>query len=280
MSPDNICRQFDENGFVGPLDVLDRSEVSQTLAEFETWFRTDSRWNENKAQSDERYKTHLFLPASNRIVHHPKIVNVVQNLLKTTNILCWSTDWNIKMPDSQHFFAPHQDSTYAGLCPADKVITVWVAISDPVTEKDGCLSFWKGSHLLGQIPHEIKQSRYNMLSLQQQCSPPTWAQTHVPLRAGQATIHNFRTVHTSGPNLSKNQMRVGFAIRYMCASVRQQGPTKEMVTLVSGEPQHDGFLLEPILPHIPSEAELQAGKMAQQEAVRREAENYFSSKVV
>ena len=97
----------------------------------------------------------------------------------------------------------------------------------------------------------------------------------VPLRGGQATIHNFLTIHESGPNQSTTKPRIGLALRYMAATVRQTGRVRESVTLISGHPQHDGFDLEPILPPNPTPNDIRRGKQVHDEAMRREAENYF-----
>jgi len=64
-------------------------------------------------------------------------------------------------------------------------------------------------------------------------------------------------------------------MRYMAASVKQRGPVRESVTLVSGELVHDGFDLEPILPQNPTQADIERGKQAHADAMQREAQNYF-----
>jgi hypothetical protein len=65
----------------------------------------------------------------------------------------------------------------------------------------------------------------------------------------------------------------------MTASVRQTGTIKESVTLISGSFQHDGFDVEPILPEYPTCEEVNLGREAHAEAMRREAANYFQSSV-
>ena len=62
----------------------------------------------------------------------------------------------------------------------------------------------------------------------------------------------------------------------VAASVRQTGPTRESVTLVHGEIEHEGFDLEPRLPATdPSDAELAHGLEVHADAMARERENYF-----
>ena len=41
--------------------------------------------------------------------------------------------------------------------------------------------------------------------------------------------------------------------------------------------EHDEFILEPILPCNPTEDDIEIGRAAQEDAMRRESENYFST---
>jgi ectoine hydroxylase-related dioxygenase (phytanoyl-CoA dioxygenase family) len=210
-------------------------------------------------------------------------VEAVQQVLKSTHVLLWSCDFNVKQPNTKMCFPPHQDATYAGLLPADQCVTAWVALSDPVGEEEGCLCFWEASHKKGQLSHtEQPTDVHNMLSRGQHVEDPLKEKdcVAVALRGGEATLHNFYTVHRSGPNRS-TLPRVGLAIRYMAASVVQTGKVRETVTLISGSPQHDGFDLEPNLPlQNPTEVDVRIGKDAHAEAMRREAANYFDGAAI
>lgn len=269
-------RTFQNDGFVGPIDILSRQEAKDVYQKYNEWVSTLPQ--QQQVSGDLRFKPHLFLPFVNRIVHHPALVRAVQQALQTHDILLWSCDFNIKQPNTRNCFAAHQDSTYAGLSPTSKCLTAWVALSDPVGEQEGCLSFWKGSHKQGQLKHvQDATDTTNMLSRGQNLAEPLNEQERVtvPLRGGQATLHSFYTVHASGPNQS-TQPRVGLALRYIAANVIQTGKTRESVTLVSGSLQHDGFDLEPILPlENPTQDDILIGKKAHQEAMKREAANYF-----
>ena len=277
---DYLGRYLDE-GFVGPIDVLSQSEARGALRCFHSWV-SSSGFPDGKVVGDARFKPHLYLPFCHDLVHHPRLVRIVQTLLQTPNILLWSSDFNIKEPNTTSWYPPHQDSTYAGLDPPRQVLTVWIALSDVVSEREGCLSFWKRSHREGQLLHsEEATDSTNMLSRGQRLEEVQTPYEHVTisLRGGQATIHNFLTVHQSGPNQSQTKPRIGLALRYMAGTVRQTGPVRESVTLVSGVPQHDGFDLEPSLPrhqhHHPTCEDIQRGKQAHADAMQREAKNYF-----
>jgi ectoine hydroxylase-related dioxygenase (phytanoyl-CoA dioxygenase family) len=324
-----ISKEFQTQGFVGPIDVLTPSEANKALEEVQCELASHRATADGGASSSSaRFKLHLVLPTLDSIAHHPVIVEAVQRALQTDDILLWSSDVNTKPARSQGFFAPHQDSTYAGLVPASKCLTVWVALSDPVGEQEGCLFFYPMSHRCGQIPHNVKrpagttdgpvdhhepsectaaateqvptstpsyQNNHdnNMLSLGQYISEDVIRQLRttttrttgigppqsVPLRAGQMTFHSFLCIHYSGPNQSRTQDRVGFALRYVDGrNVLQRKPVKEMVTWISGTMDDEvcgRFDLEPRLPSQPRDSDIQRGRATRLEAIRREEANYF-----
>ena len=69
----------------------------------------------------KRFKVHLILPSINRIARSTTLVKAVQSALGSENIFLWSSDINIKAPNSIQYFPYHQDATYAGLEPAKNV---------------------------------------------------------------------------------------------------------------------------------------------------------------
>ena len=218
----SLAAMYDSDGFVGPIEILSQDEANHALQAFHEW--TESL-TDQQAKGDLRFKMHLFLPFVNRIVRHPKLVEAVQQVPQTKHVLLWSCDFNVKGPNTKMHFSPHQDVAYAGLPPADQCISAWVALSHPVGGEQGCLCFKKGSHKQGQLPHvEQPYEVYNMLSRRQHVADPfkekEWFA--ILLRGGQATLHQFFTVHQSRPNQS-TQSHVGLAIRYMAASVVQTG---------------------------------------------------------
>ena len=292
---DEIPKLFERCGFLMKIPILSRPESQEIMSQLQSWIQTLPN---QTLSGNVRFKPHLFLPFISPIVHHPKIIQMVSKVLNTSNILLWSSDFNIKQPKSDDYFPLHQDSTYTGLAPAHLGVTVWLAISDPVDETNGCMTFIEGSHKFGQLDHceenDNTQKNANMLSRKQyipnQNIPfsSTKNESHPPkkiatLRGGEASIHHFHLIHQSGPNRA-NQPRVGLAMRYIAASVKQMGDIREMVTLINGHTEHDGFDLEPILCHRFHEThtqndwneKLEIGKKAHDEAMKRETMNYFN----
>lgn len=274
MPPKDIRRLFEEDGFVGPLNIVTREEAWIALTEVETEIKC----------SRNRFKLHLVLPSIASIAFHPKLIEAVKEALGSDDIWLWSSDVNIKEPETSNYFAPHQDSTYAGLEPLKECLTAWVALSDPVGENEGCLCFYPGSHNCGQLSHDTKLCEENLLSMGQFISDkelkklPNEEPILVPLQGGQATLHSFYSVHSSGPNKSC-RARIGLALRYMSARVNQTKTVKEMATVISGSHDSSNFDLEPRLPSSPTEEDIKRGRIALEEAIKREAANYFADSV-
>ena len=288
---------FQENGYIASIDVLSLAEAADLQASYDQWVAT---LGETQPVGDERFKPHLFLPFINNVVRNEVIVAAVQAVLGTKNILLWSSDFNIKQPGSDGFFSIHQDATYTGLSPANLGVTVWLAISD-ATEESGCMTFIEGSHKFGQLPHlegitneccgtagenTDNNNNNNMLSRNQYVDVDKHdagkgRRIVARLRAGQASFHHFHLLHQSGPNHS-SRPRVGLALRYIAASVKQTGKMREAVTLISGQMEHDEFDLEPSLPigRRVSDLEIKRGKAAHRDSMVREKGNYFDSSLV
>ena len=272
-SPLDIRAAFCNDGYIGPIDVLSKEEATYALQEVQ---------NELVQEGSNRFKLHLVLPCIDKIVHNPTLVHAVQQALNSNDILLWSSDVNIKEANSDYYFEPHQDNAHAGLSPSSSCLTAWIALSNPVGIQEGCLQFHPKSHKLGQIPHKTRKNENNMLSLGQ------YIESHVidtlvepvsiQLRGGQATLHSFDTVHSSGPNRS-NESRVGLALRYITSDVIQRKPNKEMVTWISGtrDEKQIHFDIEPRIPINPTSDDINKGREVQKEAIRREELNYFSS---
>ena len=91
------------------------------------------------------------------------------------------------------------------------------------------------------------------------------------LEPGEASLHAWRTVHSSGPNMS-DQERVGLAIRFMTDEVRNtKAVVRERATLVSGSGGNFWDLERPPWRDFGVE-ELEQHR----ESMERERRNYFS----
>ena len=193
-------------------------------------------------QGNWRHKTHLLFTWADEMVHHPAIVDAVEDVIGP-DILCWTTNFFIKEPHSPGFVSWHQDSTYWGLDP-DDVITAWVALTDS-NLVSGCMKVIPGMHTVAQIPHVDTFHQDNLLSRGQEIAVEVdqAKAVDVVLKPGEISLHHIKLVHSSEPNRSDDR-RIGFAIRYIPTYVRQT-KVRDSATLVRGVDKHHNFDLEP-----------------------------------
>jgi ectoine hydroxylase-related dioxygenase (phytanoyl-CoA dioxygenase family) len=185
----------------------------------------------------------LIYPFLDRIVHHPTILDAVEDILGP-DILCWSSRWFIKDKNDGGFVSWHQDVPYWGLDVGENILTAWVAIS-PATRDNGCMKVIPGSHR-SLVPHKEGVSNNLLLRGQEVAVKVDEAQAvYMALDAGQMSIHHGLMFHGSAENHA-DERRIGFAIRYIPTRVKAvDGLPKDSVQLVRGVDRYGHFNLEP-----------------------------------
>lgn len=185
-------------------------------------------------------KTHLLLPSLDALLVDPRLTDPVAAILGD-DVLALSADVFVKHPHSPGRITWHQDVNYWDLRPWD-MFTAWVALT-PAFDANGCMHYAPGGHQ-GRIEHVERPSHDNLLSRGQELAVAVDETTTraVELRPGQVSFHHALAPHASGPNLT-DSTRIGFAIRYAAAGVRQHGGTPISARLVRGR-DHGTFTLE------------------------------------
>lgn len=229
---------YRRNGYHFPIDILSEAETRTLRDKLEAHERETG----GPISGDRRHKPHLYLTFLNELIHHPRILDAVEDVLGP-NLLCWSTSFFIKEADNAGFVSWHQDATYWGLSSPD-VMTVWVAFT-PANLQNGCMMFMPGSHN-GQLEHVDTFDKNNLLSRGQEIAVKVDESKGVPaiLNPGQASLHHVLLAHGSAPNRSADR-RIGFAIRYIPTHVSQAVGARDSATLVRGVDTFNHFEHEP-----------------------------------
>ena len=237
LTPQQV-EAYHRDGYVFPLRVLE----SQDAAYYRRCLETHEAQAGKPLQGNYRHKTHLLFTWADALVHHPAILDAVEDAIGP-DILCWTTNFFIKEAASPGFVSWHQDSTYWGLDP-DDVITAWVAFTD-VTPENGYMQFIPGSHKIEQLPHVDTFHRDNLLSRGQEIAVDVDKSRAVgiPLKAGEMSLHHIKLVHGSDANRT-NDRRLGLAIRYIPTYVRQT-KVRDSAMLVRGTDKYHHFDYEP-----------------------------------
>ena len=229
---------FERDGFLFPLRAFSTAEARGYRDALEAYESETG----DAIHSNMRHKVHLLFRWADGIVHHPRILDAVEDILGP-DLLCWTTNFFIKEANDPAFVSWHQDSTYWGLDPAD-VVTAWVAFTDASVES-GAMKFLPESHKLDQISHRDTYAADNLLTRGQEIEMTVDEAdaVDVPLEAGEFSLHHIRLVHGSKPNTTPDR-RIGLAIRYIPTYVRQV-KIDDSAVLVRGRDRHGNFEHEP-----------------------------------
>ncbi len=260
LSADQI-RHYQDQGYVFPHRVLDDAEVADYRAKLEAVERSETDAGHLK------FKPHLVFTFLDDLIRHPKILDAVEGVIGP-NILCWGTNFFTKEPKTTNFISWHQDLTYWGLDPAD-IVTAWVALS-PATVASGCMRFVPASHKMEIVPHKDTFDENNMLTRGQEVAVEVDENdaVDIELKPGEMSLHHVKLIHGSNAN-SSDDRRIGFAIRYIPAYVRQVVGDKDSAVLVRGVDSEGNFEHEtpPSADLDPAALERQAAIMKRQEAI-------------
>ena len=231
--------QYREQGFLSPVPALTAHEANEARTQVEAVEAANGgAWP--RAQS---LKSHLIYTFLDRIVHHPAILDAVEDILGP-DILCWSSRWFIKDKNDGGFVSWHQDVPYWGLDVGENILTAWVAIS-PATRDNGCMKVIPGSHR-SLVPHREGVSNNLLLRGQEVAVKVDESKAvYMALAAGQMSIHHGLMFHGSAENHA-DERRIGFAIRYIPTRVKPvDGLPRDSVQLVRGVDRYGHFNLEP-----------------------------------
>lgn len=256
----DVAQQFEREGFVFPIRVLNDDEVQKSVAHY-TDYVVRNRERLAGMAPNQTYQvfseTHFAMRWVYEIARHPKILDEVEKVIGP-NILAWNTNWFSKMPGDKAFVGWHQDGTYWKLSPV-KVVTAWVALT-PSTATNGGLLVVRRTHTQPMMPQTETYEPNNALSRGQEIAVKVDEAdaTCLSLQPGEMSLHHIWIVHGSKANTSQTP-RVGIAIRYVSSAVRQDSPTKPLALLVRGRDDHGNFeILPPPTDDVPAEGVHQA----------------------
>lgn len=236
-------RQYERDGFTGPVPVLTPEEVGRFRASLEGYERKSGK----ALAFPDKSKPYLLFDWADAIVHHPAVLDAVEDVLGPDILVYHTTVW-IKEAGAHAFTLWHQDDAYFHLDPPEQV-TAWVALSE-ASERAGCMRMIPGSHRLGFIEHTDKPGDGNIIR-RGQAIHDRYGDTDgtlIPLRAGELSLHNTWTIHSSGPN-NNTDRRIGLGISYIPAHVRPRSEPKSSALLVRGQDRFGHFHPEVRLRH-------------------------------
>ena len=237
---DAQIQQFNVDGHISPISVLDTTEVADLRQQLEA---TEAKQG-GALYPAQRNKGFLLFKWLHDLTRDPRVLDPVAQLIGP-DILLWNTLFWIKEAGTNDFVSWHQDTKYWGLS-STEVVTAWIALA-PASVEAGCMRVMPGTHRGDVLSHEDTYHEDNMLTRGQAISANLDESKAVlmPLEAGQMSIHNYRLAHASGPNTS-NDRRIGISMHFMPPDTKQIVGNWDCAMLVRGEDRFGHFEPTPI----------------------------------
>ncbi len=184
-------------------------------------------------------KPHLLFPWLNELVRTPKILDAVEDVLGSPDILCWAGSFFAKDAGDGAFISWLQDATYWGLSSPD-VVTAWFALT-PSNVESGCMKVVPGTHR-SQMAHKDSFHEKNLLTRGQEIAVEVNEAdaVNVVLEPGEFSLHHVLLVHGSEPNRA-SLPRIGYAMRYIPPHLHQITGERDSATLVRGTDRFGHF---------------------------------------
>jgi non-heme Fe2+,alpha-ketoglutarate-dependent halogenase len=248
--------RFHDDGYLGPFTLWQPDEMKQlwSTVRRQLFDRSHAAYSIEGAVSGgnniANYDRHLDVPYLGEHIGRPEIVHRVRSILGD-DLLCWRTEFFPKYPGDEGTDW-HQADTFANasgrpqlIWPEDSefggTITVWTAFTE-ASEKTAALRFIPGTHKTryydetkGMTYNPTKNANvmkdgtrrgffgydYRELQIDASWKPDESKAISMEMKAGQFIIFWSTLMHASCAHAGEsNDMRMGFATRYVPARVR------------------------------------------------------------
>ena len=260
-------KQFHSQGFHGPFKVYEPDEMRETWRRerLRLMDRSGAIYQEEAAQSGNtnisNYDRHLDNDLLADHVCHPRIVDKVGSVLGP-DVLCWRTEFFPKYPGDEGTDW-HQADTFANASGSPQIVwtgeetvhfggtlTVWCAFTE-ATKQNGCLEFVPGTHQamhydetkkMHYDPNRINATDkggvkrgffgydYRELQIEEDFEVDESLAVPMEMQPGEAIMFWSTLMHASYPHTgASEEMRLGFAARYVPTSVRVYPDTTEII---------------------------------------------------
>jgi hypothetical protein len=237
---DDQLRQWRDEGYYFPVDVLTAAEADAALADVRRYDEITRRAGGFLRQRWTYPKIHLVATWADRLINHPRLLDLATRVIGP-DLMVWSTNLFLRPAGSTAELAWHQDAAYYGWKDfSGRTVRIWLALTE-TSPANGTMRYAPRACLDGLVRHGFRQDglagRLRGEEVLVEVDEAT--AVDVNLRPGQCALHQPTTVHSSGPSRSTAD-RVCFAVDYIDPALEPIG-APDSALLVQGEDRYGHY---------------------------------------
>jgi len=201
---------FEEQGYLKVHQLIEPSELDWYLQVYNSFINGDIDSGDHRSDlsGEEReeelitqiMRPSLLYPALAKSKLYERVVLMAQSLMGSDMDIDFDMLIN-KAPHTNKETPWHQDAAYWIDMPDKRAVSFWVAL-DEATLANGCMWYVKGSHTKKLRPHTQVGNGGPL-----QCEGEESEGTPVPLKPGEAALHQGGTLHYSRGNTTDGHRR-------------------------------------------------------------------------
>ncbi|XP_063978509.1 phytanoyl-CoA dioxygenase, peroxisomal-like [Diachasmimorpha longicaudata] len=219
---------YEENGYVKLSNVFTPKEFQEISDAYDDIFtrkqkehvaEMESSWGgkEMKRLAENRDYTvkavhalQLHSAVFTRLLVNPKLLDALEDIMETPNILLHHTKAHLKPPETGAPYLMHQDYPYFPF-KKHSMLAVFLHLDD-TTPENGGLAVYPGSHKLGPLkPHTSHDEQNGTTFYVDPEKYPLNKATPVTAKKGEIVIFSYLLLHGSYLNLSERPRRMFLA---------------------------------------------------------------------
>jgi ectoine hydroxylase-related dioxygenase (phytanoyl-CoA dioxygenase family) len=240
---DEQVKSFHENGFLGPIKLLDDRQVDVLRKELASIADTDHpghhlfyEFHSNESNNPDTILFHALgawriTNGFHDVLYNPRFLMAAYQLLGEKPVRFWHDQLFCKPPKQGGVVAWHQDYSYWTRTKPMEHLTCWCGLDDSTLE-NGCVQYIPGSHRWGLLDKPvIAGDMHGIFSYLTDEQKKQFNPVPVETKAGYGIFHHPLTLHGSSENKSNNPRRA-FVINVVADGVYSD--TNE--SLLSGVP--------------------------------------------
>ncbi len=237
MNIKNICKNFEEDGFVILRNFLKKSEIKTIFFQLNELinipldtinpnFKNNLTLNEKYLflqKNKPKLKSHFYdcisyMDSINKISNSKKLTSIAKKLLKEKAIFLGSHQIRIDHMNDPYYLSEHQELGQM----SSKVVLFYMPLVN-VNRNLGGLYVRPKTHKLGFVPYKGSDTEARTYGPGRQkivdklFSKPSlckYKSGYVKLNAGDAVIFHNYLFHGTFPNLNKNRIRWAYIVRF------------------------------------------------------------------